>query len=321
MLGAKQVAFRLLQGSPCLEFKLRSIQISGAMPILNLHRVGEPRVGGYPPLDAAIFEELLGWLAQRFEIVVFGDLEGPTKGEKPPLILSFDDGYKDFIEIAVPILDRRRIRVNHNIVPGCVTSGRPPMNVELQDFIASAPATLLRETPLPGLPSGADPDQRERSCLRASAALKAKPVAEQKSIFAELVDAFARFDGFRATAMMTLDDIRQLTRSHEFGAHSFEHASMDCESDEYLREDAYRCAQFFETKLGFTPEIYAFPNGRARQEQTKIIAEAGYRHVLLVGEDYSRTGARLHPRFTLRAESGDEARARALGWFRGRGAR
>ena len=99
-------------------------------------------------------------------------------------MLSFDDGYKDFIEVAVPLLEKRRIRVNHNVVPGCVESGRPPMNVELQDFIASAPAALLRETPLPGMPQGADPDRRERSCLIASAALKAKPIAEQKQIFA-----------------------------------------------------------------------------------------------------------------------------------------
>jgi peptidoglycan/xylan/chitin deacetylase (PgdA/CDA1 family) len=316
----KEALYWLLQSGACVNFKLRALATAGAVPILNVHRVGEASLGGYAPLDSGIFDELIGWLAQRFHIVAFGELEAPAKPDKPQLVLSFDDGYKDFIEVAVPILDKRRIRVNHNIVPGCVESGRPPMNVELQDFIASAPAALLRETPLPGLPSGADPDRRERSCLRASAALKAKPIVEQKREFAELAPAFARFDNFRPTAMMSLEHIRQLTAAHEFGAHSFEHASMEAENDAYLRADAQKCTQFFETKLGFTPQIYAFPNGSARSEQARIVAQAGYRHVLLVGEDYSRADAWLHPRFTLHAKSSAEAHARALGWFRRSGA-
>ena len=318
----KEAVYRLLQADVIVGSKLRSLKAAKALTILNLHRVGNADAGGYAPMDAELFDELLGWLDRRFDLIVHADLETTRKNGKPQLMLSFDDGYKDFIEVAVPLLEKRRIRVNHNIVPGCVESGRPPMNVELQDFIASAPAALLRETPLPGMPQGADPDRRERSCLIASKALKAKPIAEQKQIFARLESqAFSRFDGFRPTPMMSLGDIRQLAAIHEFGAHSFEHASMDAESDAYLQEDARRCTQYFESNLGFAPRVYAFPNGGAREEQAKLVAEAGYRHVLLVGEDYSHGGAWLHPRFTVHAKSRAEGHARALGWFRRRGDR
>jgi peptidoglycan/xylan/chitin deacetylase (PgdA/CDA1 family) len=47
---------------------------------------------------------------------------------EPPLILSFDDGYKDFIEVVVRILERHRVIANQNIVVNSVESGRPPMN-------------------------------------------------------------------------------------------------------------------------------------------------------------------------------------------------
>ncbi len=312
----KQTIYFLMQLNGIVSWKLRALKLAGDVPVLSLHRVGVSGQGGYAPLDAGIFQELLIWLEERFFIVSIGDLEAQSKQEKPKLILSFDDGYKDFIEITAPILDKRRIRVIQNIIPACVESGRPPMNVELQDFIASAPAALLRETMLPGLPSGADPDRRSDSCLRVSAAIKAMPIAEQKRTFSELEGAIAQFDGFRPTSMMTLDEIREIAVIHEIGAHSFEHASMATETDDYLREDLQKCMRYFELNLGFTPQIYAFANGSVRPLQYKIALQAGYRHVLLVGEDYTRANAWVHPRFTLHAQSLAEAQARALGWFR-----
>jgi peptidoglycan/xylan/chitin deacetylase (PgdA/CDA1 family) len=266
-------------------------------------------------MEPKLFDDFLAWLKQRFSIVVFGDIATLPRGGKPPVILSFDDGYKDFIEFAVPILEKHRVRVNHNIIPSVVESGRPPMNVALQNFIVSAPAGLLRETLLPGLPNGADPDDRIQSCLRASAALKNRPIAQQKAIFRTLEMEFARFDGFQETTVMTLEDIRQISEMHEIGAHSFEHASMEFETDDYLRNDARRCRQYFETELGLEAKVFAFPNGSARPGQPEIVSACGFNHVLMVGETYSQPDAWLHSRFSLHARTPVEARARALGWF------
>ena len=166
-------------------------------------------------MSSACLDDLIAWLKRRFRIVVFGDLATFEPGGKPPLILSFDDGYKDFIDNAAPILEKHGVRVNQNVLPGAIESGLPPLNVMLQDFIASAPAALLREAPLPGLPQGADPERRCASCLRASAALKNRPISEQKAIFTELQRTFSRFEGFRPTAMMSLEEVRQISLAHE----------------------------------------------------------------------------------------------------------
>ena len=91
---------------------------------------------------------------------------------------------------------------------------------------------------------------------------------------------------------------------------------MTRESDDYSREDARKCREYFLANLGYAPQIYAFPNGSARAGQAKMLHDAGYKHVLLVGQDYSRPGAWLHPRFGMYASGEHEARARGLGWFR-----
>jgi len=313
----KEVAYRVLQSDLSADFKLRAIAADRALTILNFHRVsdGDGR-RGYAAMAPELFDELVFWLKQRFSLVLFRDLETLAPGDKPPLIISFDDGYKDFIEFAVPILEKHGVCVNQNIIPAVAESGRPPMNVVLQNFIATAPAALLREIPLPGLPNGANPDNRTGSCLRASSALKDLPIAAQKAIFADLDRNFSRFDGFRETAVMSLDEIRQIATAHEIGAHSFEHASMAAETDDYLLEDLRRCRDYFMNRLGFEPSIYAFPNGSARLEQPEIVFACGFKHVLLVGEHYSRCSNWLHSRFTMHAESSTEARARALGWLK-----
>ena len=311
----KQAVFRLLQLDVSANFKLREMESRGLLPILNLHRVASDDRGGYAAMDPKLFDDLISWLKKRFSIVTFGDLANLPPGGKPSVILSFDDGYKDFIEYAAPVLEKHRIRVNHNVIPSVIECGRPPMNVALQDFIAAAPSALLREVALPGLPNGADPNDRNRCCLRASAAFKNRPIAEQKAIFLDLEKEIARFDGFRETPVMSLEEVLQISQVHEIGAHSFEHASMEFETDDYLQEDARLCRQYFADQLDQEVKIYAFPNGSANPRQSAIISACGFDHVLGVGETYSRPDAWLHSRFTLHAKTNQEARARALGWF------
>jgi len=302
-----------LQQELAVKLKLKALSRSGALTILNLHRVTDGR-RSCASISSSLFDELLPWLKQRFSLVGFDELSRLPASDKPPMIISFDDGYKDFIDIAAPILEKHRVRVNQNVVPAAIESGRPPMNVILQDFINGAPAALLREVPLPGLPNGADPDNRARSCLTCSTVFKSQPIADQKAQFSRLQPRLERFDNFRPSPMMTIEDVRHLAGSHEFGAHSFEHATMGAESDEYLKNDARKCREYFIERLHFAPSIYAFPNGSYRAGQPEIVHSAGFALVLLGGARYSRLDAWRHHRFNFYADSQVEARARALGW-------
>ena len=309
----KTAAFSISQADWIANLKARALAGSGALTVLNLHRVSDDLGGGYVGMTPSLFDDLVAWLKQRFSIVAFRDLATLAPNAKPPLILSLDDGYKDFIEVVVPILESHRVVANQNIVVSVVETGRPPMNVELQDFIAAAPAALLREVPLPGLPQGADPSDRSGSGRIASRALKWRPIAEQKLIFAEIEQQFRRFDGFRPTRMMSVEDIVEVAQASEIGVHSYEHASMASESDDYLREDVRRCREYFRDRLGFATTIYAFPNGSFRQGQDELLRAAGYQHVLCVGEAFSRREEWRHPRLTMFAASSAELRFRALG--------
>jgi peptidoglycan/xylan/chitin deacetylase (PgdA/CDA1 family) len=309
----KRAAFFFLASDPALRYKLRSILRAEALTILNFHRVSDDQTSGYEAISPKLFEQLIGWLKLNFTLVTFADLAELLPCKKPPMVLSFDDGYKDFIENVCPILARHGVSANQNVIPGCVDNGLPPMNVHMQDFIYQAPKKLLREVPLPGLPHGADPDDRITSCLVASASLKNRSIREQKAIFSVIQPHFDRFEGFAPTPLMSVNDIVEIRSHHEIGTHSFEHATMSFETDDYVATDAKRCLSWHTEKIGAVPIVYAFPNGGGNHGHVDILRGAGYRYVLLVGEGFSSISWNVHPRFTMHGSSVNELRFRATG--------
>ncbi len=314
----KQVGFRTLGSGFFLERRIADIIRKDELPILNFHKVNDAPAQAYEATSPAIFDDIIGWLGQFFEFATFNDLDPARPHKHPAVILSFDDGYRDFVEIVAPILRKHGVRANMNVIPGCVESGLPPRNVILKDFIAQAPSALLRETPLPGLPDGADPDRRVESGLRASAAFKNMPIQEQDAAWPAILPLIEKFDGFRPTEMMTHAHIAQALDEHEFGLHSFEHATMKVETLDYLRTDVQKCRAWWSDATGRDSRIYAFPNGAATPEQVQVVSENGFSTILLVGEQFSSAANQVHPRITMFARDKYEARVRALGGARAR---
>lgn len=305
----KTCAFSVLGSAPVLAHRLAAIRDGGAVTILNLHRVSEDDGSDYRPLAPKLFDELLGFVTQRFTVTTFARLVEPSI--KPRLILSFDDGYKDFIEVAAPILAKHKVAANQNIIPDCVETQLPPLNVMAQDFVGKAPPELVRTLAVPGFING----RTEDLGFRLSAFIKNKPQAEQDLLRDALTPQFFGWDGFRPTAMMTRDDIRQVAAAHQIGAHSYSHASMAYETDDYLRDDVRRCREYFDLCLELPVDIYAFPNGSCSLGQIDIVREAGFEHVLLVGEDFDNA-SEGRKRFTLDAFGSSELRFKALGGLR-----
>lgn len=301
----KSVIFRVAASGPMLATRLRRLASSQASTILNLHRVAPQDRSAYPPLDPRLFAELLDFICREFSVRPLDALEEPAS--KPRLALSFDDGYADFVDHAMPLLKRKGIRVNQNLIPQCIETGIPPLNVMVQDFVGQAPAELSSRIAVPGFTTaGADLAARLSDFIRYS------PSAVQEEIAACLIPQMRDWNDFRPTPMMRVADIVALTDFVDFGAHSYSHASMACESDDFLRDDISRCREFFRRELGLPVEIYAFPNGSWRDGQIDILHAAGIRHALLVGEDFNRD-SRVHTRFTFDARSSAEMRFKAMG--------
>ena len=312
----KRLFFAAAGSAPVIAARLRKLRSGTVLTILNFHRVAPDDRSSYPPLEPQLFEEVVRFCRREFEPVTFGELDGYRGGASPAVILSFDDGYRDFAEHAMPILRRYGVRVNHNIIPAAVESGLPPLNVHVQDFIGRAPSAVLAAFAVPGLDALNLREPRERLGSQVSSFIKSKPMAEQKLLADVLLPQMRALDGFAPTPMMSLSEVREAAAQHEIGAHSMEHATLSAESDDYVREDARACQQWFRERFGLEPDVYALPNGAGTERTAAILRAEGYRHILWTGERRSELGAADHPRFTITGSSKNEVRFRATGWER-----
>src|SRR5205814_4383346 len=73
------------------------------------HRVSDEADAMWPPMKPSLFSEIIGSLTRNFSVVTLEDYLGnPTTFQSKRKIATvlFDDGYKDNIEVAAPILNK-----------------------------------------------------------------------------------------------------------------------------------------------------------------------------------------------------------------------
>lgn len=294
---------------------LAKIRRENLVTVLNLHQISPHENPFWSPLAPEIFDDLLSFLKEHFEVVTFGEI-AEKRSEKPLAVLSFDDGYYNFYEFAAPILKKHALSANMNIIPSCVETGAPMWNIKLYDFLNSAPRESIDEIDLPKFETrlaGGDFASKVQYGLAISRFLKNRPRAEREDLWRGLEDLINASE-FKPTRMMNREEIREIAADHEIGVHSFSHESMEFESDEFFENDFEKCARYFENELELPLEIYAFPNGSYREEQIDALRAKGIKYVLLVGEDYARKNADVFPRFTIYGSSKIETRFQALGF-------
>jgi peptidoglycan/xylan/chitin deacetylase (PgdA/CDA1 family) len=151
------------------------------LTVLAYHRILEwpdPAFAFAPELISATpaaFAHQMDWVARRFEVVGLDDVLAFVDGERPlpprPLLVTFDDGYRDVADHALPVLRARGLPAVVFVVTGAV--GRSPLMWwdECSHLFHAAPARAVR------LPSGARADLGDgglRERLRAAAVQELK---------------------------------------------------------------------------------------------------------------------------------------------------
>lgn len=313
----KQMLFLVLGSGLRSRLRINKIKNKKLITILNLHRVHENDFSAYKPLDPKVFIQLIKFIKSNYLVTSFSELNDlETSGSsKPLLILSFDDGYKDFINVACPILDKYRIRVNQNIIPECVMSGIPPLNVAIQDFVGKATPAELKYLSIPNFSYDGDSSDLKKLGFEISKFIKNKPMSEQITYRDILFNQISNLEAFNLTKMMDLDDLKKIADKHDIGAHSFSHANLGIESDDYVIKDFIKCKSWFKEHLNQDVDIFAFPNGSFKESHIQLAYDNGYKHLLLVNEQFSKRNHTVYERFGFDASTLSEARFKTTGRF------
>ncbi len=243
----------------------------GRLSILLYHRVhrsADPLAPGDP--DAAAFRWQMELLAARFTPLALAEaVPRLLAGTLPPraVCVTFDDGYADNIDVALPILRAAGVPATFFIATGYLDGGRMFNDtvIEIVRRLPHGPVDLA----FAGL------DQRwlhgddDRRAL--AGALIARLKYQEPAARAAAADELAERLGVELPPgpMMTSAQVQTLAAAGmEIGAHTDSHPILARIDRAAARAEIRRGRDRLTALTGRRPALFAYPNGRAGRDYT-----------------------------------------------------
>jgi peptidoglycan/xylan/chitin deacetylase (PgdA/CDA1 family) len=235
---------------------------------LIFHRV-HARPDAMHPLevDAERFDRLCGWIGRWFNVIALDDaVQALKQGTLPEraLAITFDDGYADNHDVALPILQRHGMKATFFIATGYLDGGR----MWNDTVIESIRATRLESVDLARLLGGDAPvlplltpaDRRAAVSAVIGRSKYLPPVQRQA-----FVDEFARVLGASPPRdlMMTSTQVQALRRAGmQIGAHTVSHPILRVLDKPQALEEIAASRRFLQNLLDEPVGLFAYPNGK-----------------------------------------------------------
>jgi peptidoglycan/xylan/chitin deacetylase (PgdA/CDA1 family) len=290
--------------------------------VLLYHRIDErtpAHTDVNPDLTTASpqhFERQLQHLAHFYHPVsaaeVLAALAGQHRLPRRAVLVTFDDGYRDFAEVAWPLLKRYHMPVVL-FVPSAFVDD--PQRMFWSDSLwQMITRTGRQEVLVPGVGqlTVGNPAERLATFRRLIGWLKSSSPAGRSSGLARLAELFnVQVEPTRS--VLTWPEVRQLVGDGAtMAAHSRTHERLDQLDGEALRSEVEGSRGDLVRELGTCAPLFAYPYGNADAAAVGALAEAGFTlgfttvcgvsdlgrvHPLLIRRDDGRASMR---RFALR---------------------
>jgi peptidoglycan/xylan/chitin deacetylase (PgdA/CDA1 family) len=262
--------------------------------ILCFHRVSNEEIPCFAPMIPSNFERVLQYVSERYTVVTLREMFSGMKFDKPPLVLSFDDGFSDFYENVVPLLSKYQLSCNLNVVIQCLDGRGRFWTQRIVDLLNSI--YLKRKTVhlmTEDINVKIDCFERVSFAKKSSELFEKLKLKSTENINRIIMGLENQFEcEIIKTRMMDWDSLLAARRECriEIGSHSISHPFFESLSNEEACNEIKCSKNILENRLGETIEVFCFPNGSSTPENIQACYDAGYRYVLgtksgLVGLD------------------------------------
>jgi len=300
----KSLCKKVLVNSSAL--KLANQLAPKAIAILKYHSVqGEPEllddsIGTSIIQPTSAFTEQMEIVAKQFNPVTMDDILLFTSGKKPipkkAVAVTFDDGYLDNFETALPVLYRLGIRATFYVTVGTIESALPPWFLRLRHAIWT---TKKKEVTYLGNGSVLKiHDRNDRlTAMRLSSKMCANLVRDSQEKAIKHIEDSLDVQPFtpRNSFMMNWDQIRKLHESgHLIGSHTIDHPNVAHLRDEDLNWELTESKRVLEKKLCAPIIHFSYPNPaltpQFTQRTTAAAKESGYETAVISSNGPVRNG-------------------------------
>lgn len=232
--------------------------------------------------DRDMFRAQVQMLARCFNVLPLS--EGVTRLQNRTLpgravSITFDDGYRDNREIALPLLERYGLTATFYIATGFLDGGRMWNDtvIELVRRFSDAELDLskwqLGSWPLKSL------EDRRRAVKGIISQLKYRDLQDRSSCIDEIESVFRT--ELPNDLMMNVEDVRALYDSGmEIGAHTVHHPILSKVDRDTANAEILSSKTALEQMLGTEVTTFAYPNGRPGKDYSsrdvEIVRSLGF---------------------------------------------
>lgn len=259
--------------------------------------------------DAEQFDWMVRLISRNFNVLPVGEaVEHLKNGTLPPAAacITFDDGYKDNLTVALPILKRHGVAATFFIATGFLGGGRM-WNDDIIGAVRALSSRSIRSIDWSEFGLGRHDLDSDAHCCAAIAAVLGKLKYAPHDIRATTAREIARCAGLDDTSnlMMTPDEVRRLRASAmEIGGHTSSHPILTSLDDDDAFAEILRGKSELEEILDERVETFAYPNGNPERDfapkHLDMVREAGFSAAVTTERGVGRPGddPLLIPRFT-----------------------
>jgi peptidoglycan/xylan/chitin deacetylase (PgdA/CDA1 family) len=256
------------------------------LSVLIFHRVlrePDPLLPG--EMDAERFDRVCRWLAGWFNFLPLDDAVRRLRDATLPAraaAITFDDGYADNHDIALPILQRHGLCATFFVATGFLDGGRMWNDTVIEAVRRTcAPKWDLEACGVPGVGQVelAGLAQRQAAISQLLGAIKYLEPGQRATAVAGVASAAAA--DLPQDLMMSSDQLRRLRQAGmQIGAHTVNHPILSRLSATAARNEVVDSKHALEQLLQERVALFAYPNGRPHQdygrEAVDVVRQCGF---------------------------------------------
>lgn len=256
------------------------------------HRVNPKRDKLWDPMDVQLFNRCIKYISNKYDVMLFEDLVQSDKlyTKNKIATIMFDDGYKDNIEYALPILEKYSCKASFYVVTDCIDKNTPTWTYILEHLFQYTSIDYI-QIDFNFLPEELRVSKLNNSKERLHYVSILKPFLKKldhnkREIVLNRISETYK-DVSLPELMMNWEDLQQLKKSgYYIGSHTVTHCMLGTtDNEQQIMDELIISGKRIEEKLGYFPITISYPVGSYNQTTKKLSMEAGYKIGLAVKQN------------------------------------
>lgn len=252
------------------------------VPILTFHRVNDDNDPFVPALPTSVFAQRMTHIARHYRVHTVEDLAARLQEGRAPrnaLAITFDDGFRDNLTHAAPILKRLGLPATIFLVTGHIGT---PHTLWADRLALAFKSATVRQVELSDgrLLSLGTVSERLAALKDAFMHFRRVPDEDRVTSVEALIAALRPSPERPKRLMLSWDEVDALRGlGFSIGAHTVSHPILSRVTPEKAREEIFGSKLAIEKFTGETVRGFAFPNGRPddyNETAIRLVREAGF---------------------------------------------